>query len=100
LTFYIEEWQEGCLKSALPSANDIEGLSFNIEGKTYDIVPDIVPDIVTQYRRIARRRPNIEIQYQRFSFDIEGENLDIVTVPNIVPNIAPEFFIIVYIYPF
>jgi hypothetical protein len=51
LNFDIEEWQEGCFWSVLPSANDIEGLSFDIEGKTYDIGYDIV----TGYRRIARR---------------------------------------------
>ncbi len=51
LNFDIEEWQGGCFWNVLPSANDIEGLSFDIEGKTYDIVPDIV----TRYRRIARR---------------------------------------------
>ncbi len=51
LTFDIEEWQEGCFKSVLMSENDIEGVSFDIERKTYDIVHDIV----TRYRRIARR---------------------------------------------
>jgi hypothetical protein len=44
----IEEWQEGCFWSVLMSENDIEGFSFDIEGKTYDIVPNIVYNIVYQ----------------------------------------------------
>jgi hypothetical protein len=42
-------------------------------------------------RRVVLERPNIEIQYQRFSFDIEGKNFDIVTVPDIVLSIIPGF---------
>ncbi len=43
-------------------------------------------------RRVVLGRPNIEILYQRFSYDIEGKNYDIVL--DIVPDIMPD---IVYI---
>ncbi len=78
----LEEWQEGCFKSVLLSANDIEGLSFDIEGKIYDIVPDIV----TRYRIIARRA------------SLYGDTISKIFLGyRRGPDIAPDIVIIVYI---